>query len=222
MKNLFKPFIVLLCTAVTFSSCMEDNSAENEARQRQQEEAIVASLAADETKIDTYLAENPSEAPEGWQEDDREETLPLLGKTITTGIRFEVLAEPTQEDEEAYEYEYSTAQGLILPTVRVNYTASLLDGTEVQSGEDERIDFSTFASTSTNIYNDVWIISFFPKSFRENSQDIPYIGLTANGLKKGSKIRVVSPSLWAFGERTVDDIPADSPLVYEFEVLEIE
>lgn len=221
MKTLFKPFIVLLCAAVSFSSCMKDTSAEDEARQREQEEAFEALLASQEDDIEQYRFDHPSEAPEGWQEDEREIPLPTLGRAVKTGIWFEVLAEPTEEDDEAYEYKYSSAGGLVTPTVEINYRVSLLDGTEVQSGEDEKIDFSTFSS-NTNVFNELWVISFFPKSFRENSQDIPYIGLTAKGLKKGSHIRVVTPSVWAFGEQGTNDIPANSPLVYEFEVLSIE
>lgn len=221
MKTLFRPLIVLAVAAIAFTSCMKDTSAEDEARQREEQEAIVASLAADKTKIDAYIAAHPSEAPAGWQEDNREETFSLLGKTVKTGIHFEVLAEPTEEDDEAFEYEFSTSTGPVPPKVRVNYTASLLDGTEVQSGENENIDFATFQSSS-NVYNGVWIISFFPKSYRVNGENVPYYGLTTKGLKKGSHIRVVSPSYWAFYNRTVGDIPANSPLVYEFEVLSIE
>lgn len=220
MKTLFKPLIVLAVTAIAFSSCMKDNSAENEAEQRRQEEAFEALLLEQKTKIDAYIAAHPSEAPEGWQEDDIEYPLYALGKTVERGIRFEVLAIPTEEDDEDYEYKRPTS-ATDLPKVTVNYTASLLDGTEVQAGENENFDFATFQS-STNIYNDLWLISFFPKSFRENGEDREFGGLTAKGLKKGSHIRVVSPSAWAFGAKTVSDIPANSPLVYEFEVLSIE
>src|SRR5690606_13700993 len=194
MKALFKQLLVLAFAAVAFSSCMQDHSAEQEAEPRGQQEAIVASLAADKIKIEEYLLDNPSEAPGGWQEDDREETFSLLGKTVKTGIRFEVLAEPTEEDDEAFEYEFSSSTGPVPPKVKVNYTATLLDGTEVESGENENIDFATFQSTS-NIYNGVWVIAFFPKSFRVNGQDQRYYGLTTKGLKKGSHIRVVAPSV---------------------------
>lgn len=224
MKTLFKPFIVLLCAAVTFSSCMKDTSAEDEARQREQEEAFEALLLNQQIKIEQYLLEHPSEAPEGWQEDDREIPLYALGKNVKRGIWFEVLAEPTEEDDEAYEYELAPGgQDVVRPTVRVNYSVYLLDDdTEpVQSGEDEKFDFMTFGSNSS-IYAPVWEYAFFPKSYVQNGEDIPYWGLTAKGLKKGSHIRVVTPSPWAFGENQVDDIPANSPLVYEFEVLGIE
>ncbi len=220
MKTLFKPLIVLAFAAVAFSSCMKDNSAENEAEQRQQEEAIAASLATDKTKIETYLAANPSEAPEGWQEDKTEVTLTLIGKKPLRGFWFEVLETPTEEDDEAYKYEFS-GQGYKAPKVKLTYTASLLNGTEVQSEVNGDFDFATL-SNNNKIYNETWFYSFFPKSIRLDGRDIEVGGLTAKGLKKGSKIRVVAPSIWAFRSQAVEDIPANSPLVYEFEVLSIE
>jgi len=197
---------------------MKDDSAEREAEQRQQEEAIAASLAADETKIEAYLDAHPSE---GWQEDETEYPLTLIGKTPKRGFWFEILEEPTEDDDEAYTYELSSSGGVVWPKVKVTYTAWLLDGTEVQSEESGDFDFATFRS-NTSVYNGVWFASFFPKSIRYNSVDYDIGGLTAKGLKKGSKIRIVSPSLWAFGSVAVGDIPANSPLVYEFEVLSIE
>ncbi|MCC2599065.1 FKBP-type peptidyl-prolyl cis-trans isomerase [Sphingobacterium sp. FBM7-1] len=217
MKTLFKPLLVLAVTAIAFTSCMKDDSADREAAQRQQEEAIAASLASDELKIEAYLAANPSE---GWQEDDTEYPLTLIGKSPKRGFWFEVLETPTEEDDEAYTYEFS-GQGYKAPKVKLTYTASLLNGTEVQSEDAGDFDFATLANNTT-IYNQVWFSSFFPKTIRSNGEDYPVGGLTAKGLKKGSKIRVVAPSIWAFGSNKVGDIPANSPLVYEFEVLEIE
>ncbi|MBE8722276.1 hypothetical protein C4F40_16240 [Sphingobacterium sp. Ka21] len=200
---------------------MKDNSAENEANQRRQEEAIAASLAEDKIKIEKYLLDNPSEAPEGWQEDETEYPLTLIEKKPKRGFWFEVLEVPTEEDDEAYTHELSSSGGLVAPKVKVTYTASLLDGTEVQGETNGSFDFATFTSNSS-VYNSVWFVSFFPKSIRKDGSDINIGGLTAKGLKKGSKIRVVSPSYWAFGANKVGDIPANSPLVYEFEVLTIE
>lgn len=71
--------------------------------------------------------------------------------------------------------------------------------------------------------NNVWVYAFFPYSIRFNGNDEIIGGLTKDGLKKGSIFRMVTPSYWAFDTRTnIKDIPADSPLIYEFEVLAIE
>lgn len=230
MKTLLKPLVVLLGVVVAFSSCMNDTSAEDEARQRQEEEAFEALLAEEKTEIDAYLNANPSQAPGGWQEDDREVTLHTIGRTVKTGIRFEVLEVPTEEDDEAYEYELAGGgQSVVYPTVRVNYSVSLLDADEddepVQSGENSQFDFATFSQTS-RIYTPAWEFSFFPNSYTLNGESISYVGLTENGLKKGSHIRVITPSVWAYGANVMEadggTIPANSPLVYEFEVLGIE
>src|SRR5690606_41269053 len=77
MKTLFKPLLVLAVTAIAFTSCMKDDSADREAAQRQQEEAIAASLASDELKIEAYLAANPSE---GWRSEERR-----VGKECAAG-----------------------------------------------------------------------------------------------------------------------------------------
>lgn len=228
MKTLFRPLIVLLCAAVAFSSCMKDTSAEDEAKQREAEQAFKALLSEQKTKIDAYIAANPSEAPGGWQEDEYKINLHALGETVNRGIRFEVLAVPSEEDDEAYTYEVAPGgQTVVRPEVTVNYRVFLLNGDEeaepVQSGENQKFDFATFGPTTSSVYTPVWEYAFFPKSYPPiNGNEIPYWGLTAKGLKKGSHIRVVAPSPWGYGEKAVDNIPANSPLVYEFEVLSIE
>jgi len=70
-----------------------------------------------------------------------------------------------------------------------------------------------------------WFYSFYPYSIELNAQERVLGGLTEEGLKVGSKFAVVVPSYLAYGSvsKTTDlgTIPANSPLVYEFEVLEI-
>lgn len=220
MKTLFRPLLVLAIAAVGFSSCIKDNSSKIEDQNRQREETIAASLAADKVKIEAYVAANPSEALGGWREDETEYALNLIGKKPKRGFWFEVLELPTEADDEAYTYEFE-GQGFKAPKVKLTYSVELLDGTKVQGEENGDFDFSTL-SMNSSIYNDTWFVSFFPKSIRWNSQDITTGGLTSKGLKTGSIIRVVAPSFFAFGGRTVGDIPANSPLVYRFEVLSIQ
>ena len=223
MKTLFKPLLVLVLATVTLASCMKDTSAEDEARQREIEEKIFAQLEADTKAIQDFADENPSEAPGGWRKDDVDQRFPTLNKTVKRGYQFEVLADPIPEEgEEEYEYKFAqNGQGVIFPKVKVNYSVSLLNGTEVQSGENREIDLATF-HTNQEVYTDTWVYSFFPKTIRYNEEDRHIGGLTAKGLRKGSHIRVLAPSLYAFGDQKVGEIPANSPLVYEFEVLEIE
>lgn len=223
MKTLFKPFIVLLCAAVTFSSCMKDTSAEDEARQREQEEKILAQFEADAEAIEEFIS--LSENPSGWQEDDIDFSFPTIGETIKRGFWFEVLVDPIPEEGEE-EYEYKLNQNntsnlpVVLPEVKVTYSVSSLEGEVYQSGEEKLIDLATFIS-NTEVFNATWYYSFIPKSIEYNEQDYEVGGLTAKGLRKGSEIRVLAPSYFAFGENKVGDIPANSPLLYEFKVLDI-
>lgn len=226
MKTLFKPLLVLAVTAIAFTSCMKDDDTDYDAQQRQEEEALVASLATDKIKIDAYLLANPSEESGIWQEDETKYPLTFI-ESPKRGIWFEILSEPTEEDDEAYEYELNSQGGIVAPKVKVNYSVSLLNGGEpIQSKTNASIDFATFGQTSPNVFNQIWIWSFIPKTMQYNTNDVEVGGLTARGLKKGSKIRVVTPSAWAFRGQAVEveskTIPANSPLVYEFEVLSIE
>jgi len=224
MKTLFKPLLVLAFAAVTFSSCMKDDDTDYDAQQRQQEEALVASLTTDKIKIDAYLLANEESGT--WQEDQTKFPLTFI-ESPKRGIWFEILSEPTEEDDEAYEYELNSQGGIVAPKVTVNYSVSLLDEEEpIQSKTNASIDFATFQNSAPNVFNQIWIWSFIPKTIEYNTTDREVGGLTARGLKKGSKIRVVTPSAWAFGGKAIEveskTIPANSPLVYEFEVLSIE
>lgn len=218
MKALFKPLFAIVLATITFTSCMEDDDTDYEAEQLAAERYADSVLSAEKPKIEEYLALNPG----GWQEDDQTLTLSLMGKTIKRGFWFEILEEPTAEDDAAYEYELESTGSnlqLVYPQATINYTATLLNGTQVQ--QEYEANFSTLSS-NTSVFNYAWYYSFFPKTIQYSGVDYTVGGFTAKGLKKGSKIRVVSPSYFAFGESAVGSIPANSPLVYEFEVLDIE
>ena len=147
-----------------------------------------------------------------------------LWKKNKRGLWYQVLETPTDN---AYEYKgqlvnsyYGYYFAPILPKVKLKYTAKLLDGTIVQKD----LEGSTYdlATTSNTIFNSAWQISFVPYIIKHNGENKVVNGLTTQGLKKGSKIKVITPSYWAFEKKKVGEIPANSPLVYEFEVLEIQ
>ncbi|MGO3306332.1 MAG: FKBP-type peptidyl-prolyl cis-trans isomerase [Sphingobacterium sp.] len=46
-------------------------------------------------------------------------------------------------------------------------------------------------------------------------------GLTTEGLRKGSVIKFVTPSPWAYDAKELEKIPANSPLYFEMEVVDI-
>jgi FKBP-type peptidyl-prolyl cis-trans isomerase len=181
----------------------------------EQERRIDSILTADKTKIQSYVAEHLPDA----QEDTVTISFQYLNKpNVKRGFWYKVQQEPTDD---SYEYKIGSTS-LVYPKVKLNYTAKLLDGTEVESAEGENFDFN---QTSAVIKN-AWFVSFFPYSIRLNSEDRTVGGLTKDGLKVGSIITVVTPSYFAYGSTakttSLGTIPANSPLVYEFEVISIE
>ncbi|WP_164109314.1 MULTISPECIES: FKBP-type peptidyl-prolyl cis-trans isomerase [Sphingobacterium] len=227
MKNLFKTVLFAAVGTVMFASCNSKDDYDYDADNLKQEKAIDSIFTKDRAIIENYIDET-------FQEDSLKITYNYLGKTIKRGLWYKVITAVSDENEQAYKYQINTSgYGLpvVAPKVTLKYTARLLDGTTLENGtlvENEgggEYDFSTNAS---KVINTAWYLSFFPYNIRVNEQDTRVIGgLTKNGLKKGSRIIVVTPSYWAYGARgngqTGDKaIPANSPLVYDFEVLSIQ
>ncbi len=216
MKNLFKPLFALAIIATTFTSCMEKDNTDYDAINLKEEQTLDSILSSERTKIAAYVQSNFS-AP---VEDTVSFRFNYLNKTAKRGIWYQVITPATDN---TYEYKALSYQQLAAPTVKLKYKAMLLNGTVVQS--DEQGSTYAFNTSSPNIFNNAWFFSFFPYAVKFNGQDVKIGGLgglTREGLKKGSVIRVVTPSIWAFGSNNVGQIPANSPLVYEFEVMTIE
>lgn len=135
----------------------------------------------------------------------------------TTGLWFEII-----EPGIAGSYEYKlvdtiigNSQGKIVrpPLITVRYTGKLLtSNTPFDSNTTE----AGFTSNLSQLIA-AWQIAFQPKSIGA----ISIGGLTPKGLQKGSKIRFVTPSYYAYGSRAQGSIPANSPLYFEIEVLDI-
>ncbi|MCA5003877.1 FKBP-type peptidyl-prolyl cis-trans isomerase [Sphingobacterium bovistauri] len=217
MKYLFSILSVAALLATTFTACNKSDDFDYEEYYKQQEQAVDSLLSAEKLKIENYVDEhfdNPIEDTVSIKYSY------LSKKTAKRGIWYEILSQPTDN---TYEYKATSSQQLTVPTLKLKYTAKLLNGTVVQS--DLQGGQYSFSSNSNNLFNQAWHFAFFPYTVKFNAIDVKIHGLgglTKDGLKKGSKIRVITPSLWAFGGTKVGDIPANSPLVYEFEVLEIQ
>lgn len=136
----------------------------------------------------------------------------------TTGIWYEVVNSGTPD---SYEYKvvdtinyYGQAvKALRMPTITVKYVGKLIKDNSI-------FDSNQTEAGYTSKLNDLisaWQIAFVPKSVGTFS----YGGLTAKGLQKGSKIRIVTPSYYAYGNRNSGKIPANSPLFFEIEVIDI-
>lgn len=215
MKNLFKPLFALVILATTFIACNDDkyDYAADEERARQQELILDSIFRAEALEIKAYALEH-FDAP---QEDTLKYHYQFLDKTIKRGFWYEIVNEPSDD---TYEYKLNASRQVIYPKVKLKYTAKLLDGTTIVESDVTGSDYD-FTQPS-KVINNAWAISFIPYSVKLNGDPIIQYGLTKNGLKKGSIIRVISPSPWAYGTNKTDKIPANTPLVYEFEVISIE
>ncbi|NGF57691.1 FKBP-type peptidyl-prolyl cis-trans isomerase [Parapedobacter sp. SGR-10] len=218
MKKLFKTFVILALGSFVLASC-NDKTDIDLGQYEEEERKFVAALAAEKVKIENYLA-NLTEEDALYEAEEDTVLVPLqfINDEVTRGMWYKVITPPTDD---SYEYKISGSGYLTYPKVKLNYTAKLLDGTLVESAEGENYDFGSQSA----VINYAWLYSFFPYSIRINSEDRVISGLTEDGLKVGSKFVVVVPSYLAYGSVVktggVEDIPANSPLVYEFEVLQI-
>lgn len=224
MKNLFSILSAVALLATSFTACnkSDDFDPQKQLEEFKKEETRTDSIfSAQKLLIEEYKNTNFT-AP---IEDTVTYRFNYIDKKIKRGIWYEIISQPTDN---SYEYKgqlvndvYGSYFAPILPKVKLKYTAKLLNGTVVgQETTGSDFDFKTM---SNNIYNRAWEIAFVPYSIQYNGEKRIFGGLTANGLKKGSKIKMITPSPWAFHNRAIGTtIPANSPLVYEFEVLEIQ
>lgn len=217
MKNLFKPLIALAVVAMTFTSCMEKDNTDYEAENLKIEQRTDSLLSVQNKSIESYIAANSTTS---WTKDTVTFSYYYLDKKPARGIYYQVISEPTDN---TYEYKITNTGAnlsVVLPKLKLKYKATLLDGTVVQ--EDETGSDYSLGVPNPTIFNDAWYYSFLPYSIKFNNQEYFTNGLTKNGLKKGSKFKMVTPSMWAFKSASTTKIPANSPLVYEFEILSIE
>lgn len=120
-------------------------------------------------------------------------------------------------EENSYTYSINSFGGITAPTVTVKYKGTLLNGTVFDKTDDDKT-----ATFSLERLIPAWQIAFLPKSITFNGNTVPVTGLTTKGLKKGSKIRFVTSSPYAYDGRNQGTIPANSPLYFEIEVIGIQ
>lgn len=138
-----------------------------------------------------------------------------------TGIWYEILA----QGEGNYQYKIvDTLNGKFLKfTPTVKYVGKLLNGSIFDQTESDKT--ATFEIlTNTGYYYPfestiipAWTFAFAPKQIG----DLKLSGLTEKGLQKGTKIHIMAPSRWTYGNRAMGKIPANSPLDFVIEVIDI-
>jgi len=219
MKNLLGLLAAVAFMATTFTSCNKEDDFDYQAYYLKQEQSLDSLLTAEKIKIEEYVQANFGENA---IEDTTKHSFQYLDKSVKRGIWYEIISEPTDN---TYEYKLNSAQnGVIYPTWKLKYKVNLLTSETPVLSDIEGSNYNLTASNTNNIFTEAWVISLFPAKYRVNGSDINYYGLTKDGQKKGSKIRVIVPSIYAYGSQglSAKNIPANAPLVYEFEILDIQ
>jgi len=211
MKNITKFLMAFLCLGMIFASCSKDNIDYDAIEKKMREELIrqYKSKKQQAQVIKDYAT--------------AKFTNPQFSSD-STGIWYEVISEGTGDP-----FDYTTA----VPKISVNYKGELIDGTIFAATKegapanysDLRITFNE--TTQGQFLGTCWRYAFIPQTINSNGIESKIYGLLPKGLKKGSKIRFITPSVWGFDNRAYKigdgpSIPADSPLVYTIEVVNIE
>lgn len=189
---------VLIATGL--SSCIKDGDPYDPAAQYELEKPVIKQYAEE------YL-DNPQ-----FQEE--------------TGIWFELV---NTGDPSSYQYkvipdQYNPSNSIIEPPViTVKYTGKLVEGNTVfDSNEEFEISLGRVIAA--------WQFAFLPKEILYDedggmlAEPVKFSGiggLTTSGLGVGSIIRIVTPSLLAYRNQGQGKVPANAPLYFEIEVLDI-
>jgi len=219
MKNLLGLFAAFALMATTFTSCNKEDDFDYEDYYLKQERAIDSLLLSQKTKIEEY---KNTHFGSNAIEDTTKYNFQFLDKSVKRGIWYEIINPATDN---SYEYKLNASQnGVVYPTWKLKFKVNLLTSETPVFSDLEGSNYTLSGTNPNSLFTEAWVISLFPAKYKANGQDINYVGLTKDGVKKGSKIRVIVPSLYAYGAQglSAKNIPADSPLVYEFEVLEIQ
>ncbi|WP_158499925.1 FKBP-type peptidyl-prolyl cis-trans isomerase [Sphingobacterium paucimobilis] len=224
MKNLFKTVLFAALGAIVFVSCNKKDDYDYEGEALKVDRYIDSLLRAEKIKIDEYMSENSDVT---WIADTLTYPFYFLDKKTPRGIHYAILNEATDD---SYEYKFNSSNNPIAPEWKLKYNVHLLTGGDAVQSDLEGGKYNMSNPNTPNPFTEAWIISLFPSQNKVNGNIIPYKGLTEKGQKKGSKIRVIVPSLYAYGSLAkkadgkvfLKDIPANSPLVYEFDIMEIQ
>jgi len=209
MKNVLKLIAIGLVGTFIFASCNKGSDFDYE--KLQEEQRIKDSI--ENARVQKHIKD---QAPALKAYATANFTNPILD--TASGIWYDVI---TEGDQSSYTYRFSQ-QGIVAPEVTVKYKGQLLNGTVFDQTEADK---STTMSLGRAIF--AWQRMFVPKSISVNNQDYPTnMGVTPKGLKKNSKVKFVTPSPWAYDETEIKKegkptIPANSPLVFEIEVVDI-
>ncbi len=170
--------------------------------------AVSLSLTSCMKDVDVYDLQGRLELEKQMIEEYVEENMPNALFSEETGIWYELIAEG-----EPNSYEYKTigvGGNLEAPIISVKYRVELLNGVLIEEN------VKGMQSSLANMIP-AWQIMFLPKVVNGMNTT----GLTEHGMQKGSHVRFVTPSPWAYRDAENGNIPPNSPLYFEIEVLDI-
>lgn len=126
-------------------------------------------------------------------------------------------------DANYYEYNINNADRIEVPFVSIKYQLRLVaDSSLVQDGT-ITINKATGDGYLGNLVYGMQL-AFLPRYIEDKSGELQKtvgLGILEHGLQKGSKIRLILPSPYAYGNEIRTGIPANSPLDFTIEVLEV-
>lgn len=211
MKNLFNFLVVALIATFAFTACNKSDDFDWDAaiKEQQRQDSIEKARVKG-------LIESQADALEEFANIN----MPGATHVDSLGIWY-IVDQVGQED--SYTYRFNNSYGQIeAPDIVVKYKGTLLNGTVFDQTTTEK------PTANFNLARTIpaWQIAFLPRSISLDGKDIPVVGLTIPGLKKGSKIRFVTSSPYAYDKQEIKEgnvvkIPANSPLYFEIEVVNI-
>lgn len=189
--------IIALIAGVAFTGCLKDKDFEPYDAQKY--------LDLEAPILKAYVEETPE--------------LEGAVKDAETGIWYKIVEEGLQDEEDPafYTYNFNNNNDIEAPRIRVNYEGKL-----VETGKTfEKTEMAAGKYMSLGEVIGGWQVAFLPKELKDKNDKIIKTGLTELGLQKGSKIRIVMPSPYGYQNQTRSGIPANSPLDFYIEVLEV-
>ena len=198
--------MAFLCLGMIFASCNKDNIDYDAIEEQQRLEMI---------RIDST---RKAQAPLLEQYAKTNFQNPV--KSDSTGIWYEVLAAGQPDS-----YDYKNGY----PSISVNYTGSLTDQNKTvfsKSKDGTPANFSNLLLAIRQNFGLCWYYAFIPQTLNQDGRDVKLGGLLPKGLQKGTKIRFVTSSIFAYDNQEYKGtenvtVPKNSPVVYTIEVTDI-
>lgn len=143
-----------------------------------------------------------------------------------TGIWYEIITQPA---EATYEYplkdtlnqKWIWTEGLISYTGKLISNGAIFDQTKEPSIGTELPLYMSLNTGQGSVIS-AWLMAFYPKKYMNGTQEINLGMIFEKGAQVGSKFRIITPSYYAYGNRSTGTIPANSPLEFEIEVIKLQ